>query len=76
MIADVTVLVGENGPWASPPGKPMVGRDGVVMKEGCQAVRAPLHTHHRIHLEKKSVTVFPGGRDRGAAGAAHPEALA
>lgn len=33
VIADVTVLIGERGPWASPPSKPMVDRDGVVMKD-------------------------------------------
>ena len=32
IINDVTILKGERGPWASPPSKPMVGRDGTVMK--------------------------------------------
>lgn len=33
IIADVTILTGERGPWASPPSKPMVSRDGTVMKD-------------------------------------------
>ncbi len=33
IIADITILTGERGPWASPPSKPMVGRDGAVLKD-------------------------------------------
>ncbi len=33
IIADVTILIGERGPWASPPTKPMIGRDGTAMKD-------------------------------------------
>lgn len=33
IIADVTVLMGERGPWASPPSKSMIDRDGVAMKD-------------------------------------------
>ncbi len=32
VINDVTILKGERGPWASPPSKPMVSRDGAVLK--------------------------------------------
>ncbi len=32
IISDVTILTGERGPYAMPPSKPMVGRDGTVMK--------------------------------------------
>ena len=32
ILNDVTILTGAHGPWASPPSKPMVGRDGTVMK--------------------------------------------
>lgn len=39
VVHDVTILTGERGPWASPPSKPMVGRDGVVMKDGNGKVR-------------------------------------
>ena len=31
--ADVTVLNGERGPWASPPSKPQIDRDGLVIKD-------------------------------------------
>jgi hypothetical protein len=33
VIADVTVLGGERGAWASPPSKPMLGRDGIALKD-------------------------------------------
>ena len=33
ILHDVTVLRGQGGPWASPPSKPMVGREGTVMKD-------------------------------------------
>ena len=33
ILHDVTVLTGERGPWASPPSKPMIDRDGVAMKD-------------------------------------------
>jgi hypothetical protein len=39
IMADVTILVGERGPWASPPSKPMIDRDGVVMKDQRGKVR-------------------------------------
>ncbi len=39
VIADVTILKGERGPWAAPPSKPMVGRDGTVMKDDAGKVK-------------------------------------
>jgi len=33
VISDVVVLVGANGPWASLPSKPMVGRDGMALRD-------------------------------------------
>lgn len=33
IIHDVTVMTGPHGPWASPPAKPMIGRDGIAMKD-------------------------------------------
>src|SRR4051794_13265379 len=33
IISEVAVMVSERGPWASPPSKPMIGRDGVQMKD-------------------------------------------
>jgi hypothetical protein len=31
-ISDVVVLTGANGPWASPPAKPLIDRTGAVVK--------------------------------------------
>lgn len=39
VINDVTVLKGERGPWAAPPSKPMIGRDGGAMKDDNGKVR-------------------------------------
>ncbi len=39
IISDVTILQGEAGAWASPPSKPMIGRDGVVMKDSVGKVK-------------------------------------
>jgi hypothetical protein len=33
VINDVCILAGERGPWASPPAKPQVDRDGNVVRE-------------------------------------------
>jgi len=33
LISDVTILQSDRGAWASPPAKPMVGRDGVVLTD-------------------------------------------
>lgn len=34
VVSDVTILSGERGPWASPPSKPMLNRDGAAMRDG------------------------------------------
>ncbi len=39
VIADVTALDGERGAWASPPSKPMIDRDGAVMRDATGKVR-------------------------------------
>jgi hypothetical protein len=39
IIVDVTILTGERGPWASPPSKPMLDRDGVVLRDEKNKVR-------------------------------------
>jgi hypothetical protein len=39
IISDVTVLTGERRPWASPPSKPMISRDGAVMKDDKGKIR-------------------------------------
>jgi len=30
IISDVTIMAGEHGPWASPPSKPMINREGLM----------------------------------------------
>ena len=39
IISDVTILTGERGSWASPPSKPMIGRDGTVLTDDKGKVR-------------------------------------
>jgi len=39
IISDVTILTGDKGPWASPPSKPQLSRDGTVMKDASGKVR-------------------------------------
>ena len=71
VISDVTILSGDRGPWASPPSKPMLDRDGVAMKDQRGKIRySPL-----IEFTSKEI------RDRWSAAvivamrAAHPEAF-
>ena len=71
VIADVTVLTSERRPWASPPSKPMISRDGTVMKDPSGKIKyTPI-----IEFVSKEA------RDRfsravvDALRAAHPEAL-
>ena len=72
VIADVTVLIGERGPWASPPSKPMIDRNGIVLRDEKNKIRyQPI-----IEFTSKSV------RDRfstaiiDALRLAHPEVFA
>ena len=72
IVADVTVLSGERGPWASPPSKPMVGRDGVAMKDANGKLRySPIieFTSKEIR-DKFSEAVIAAIRE------SHPEAFA
>jgi hypothetical protein len=39
VIADVTILTSEHAPWAGPPSKPMISRDGVVLKDEAGKIR-------------------------------------
>ena len=69
VIGDVTILTGDRGPWASPPSKPMIGRDGTAMKDD----RGKLRYSPIIEFTSKEV------RDRFSAGvieamrATHPD---
>ena len=71
VVHDVTILTGERGPWASPPSKPMVGKDGTVLTDDKGKARySPI-----IEFTSKEV------RDRFSAAvvdalrASHPEVL-
>jgi len=33
VLAGVAIMAAERGPWASPPAKPMIGRDGAAMRD-------------------------------------------
>jgi hypothetical protein len=72
ILADVTVLAGANGPWASPPSKPMIGSDGVVMKDASGKVRySPIIEFTSKEIRNRfSAAVIEAVRE------AHPEALA
>ena len=70
ILHDVTILTGEKGPWASPPSKPMIDRDGVAMKDANTGrVRySPLIEFASKEIRDRfSVAVIEGLR------AAHPE---
>jgi DNA-binding cell septation regulator SpoVG len=72
VITDVTILTGDRGPWASPPSKPMIDRDGVAMKDAAGKVRySPIieFTSKEVR-ERFSAAVIDGLR------ASNPEALA
>ena len=71
ILHDVTILTGEHGPWASPPSKPMIGRDGVAIKDAAGKTRySPLiEFASREARERFSTAVIEAMR------AAHPEAM-
>lgn len=72
LIADVTILSGNNGPWASPPSKPQVGRDGAVIKDAAGKARyTPI-----IEFASKDVRDRWSNAVIEALRAAHPGALA
>jgi hypothetical protein len=39
IIDDIPILTSDRGPWASPPSKPMINRDGVVLKDEAGKIR-------------------------------------
>ena len=71
IISDVTILNGERGPWASPPSKPMVGKDGTVLTDDNGKVRySPIIEFASKEVRNRfSAAVVDGLR------AAHPEAI-
>lgn len=72
VLIDCTILTGANGPWASPPGKPMVGSDGTVARDANNKTRytAVVDFVSREHRTRWSEAVIA------ALQASHPEALA
>jgi DNA-binding cell septation regulator SpoVG len=72
VIADVTILSGLNGPWASPPSKPMVGSDGIALKDANGKLRyMPIIEFTSKEIRNRfSTSVIEALR------VAHPEALA
>lgn len=72
VINDIVVLTGERGPWAAPPSKPMVSRDGAVMKDEAGKIRyVPL-----IEFATKGARARFSEDVIAAVRAARPEALA
>jgi len=72
VISDVTILVGANGPWASPPSKPQIGRDGAVMKDAAGKARyTPI-----IEFSSKEIRDRWSTQIIDALRTSHPEALA
>jgi DNA-binding cell septation regulator SpoVG len=71
VIADVTILSGDKGAWASPPSKPLIGRDGAVLKDAAGKARyQPI-----IDFTSKEVRNRFSEGVVAALRAAHPEAL-
>ena len=71
VLLDVTILTGERGPWASPPSKPMLDREGAALKDAAGKLRySPIieFTSREIR-DRWSAAVIDAMR------AAHPEAL-
>jgi hypothetical protein len=71
VISDVTILTSERGPWASPPSKPMLDREGVAMKDDKGKLRySPIiEFASREIRDRWSAAVIEAMRT------AHPEAL-
>ena len=71
IINDVTIVTAENGPLASPPGKPMIGPDGMVLTDHRGKVRySPV-----IQFASKEVRSRWSDAVIAAVRTAHPEAF-
>ena len=71
VLLDVTILTGERGPWASPPSKPMVGRDGIVLTDNNGKTKySPI-----IEFASKEIREKFSNAVIDALRAAHPEAF-
>jgi hypothetical protein len=71
IVADVTILTSERGPWASPPSKPMVDRAGTVVKDQNGKIRySPI-----IEFRSKEIRDKFSENVIAALHSSHPEAL-
>jgi hypothetical protein len=72
IISDVTVLNGSHGPWAPPSSKPIINRDGVVLKDDNRKVRyVPI-----IEFTSKEIRSRASDAVIEALPQSHPDALA
>lgn len=71
ILHDVTILNGDRGPWASPPSKPMINREGAVVTDGNGKTRyTPIIEFASKEIRQRfSDAVIDGLR------ASHPEAI-
>lgn len=71
ILHDIVVHVSDAGPWAAPPSKPMIGRDGVSMKDAAGKARySPI-----ISFADKATRERWSSAMIAALRAAHPDAL-
>ena len=71
IITDVVILTGERGPWASPPSKPQLDRDGNVLRDQNGKIRySPI-----IEFTDRETRTRWSNAVIEALRAAHPEAL-
>ena len=71
ILTDVAIHITDRGAWASPPSKPMIGPDGVALKDDAGKIRyLPVIEFKSKEIRSRfSIGVIEGLR------AAHPEAL-
>jgi len=71
VLHDIVVHVSDGKPWAAPPSKPMIGRDGVAMKDAAGKARySPI-----ISFTDKATRERWSSSMIAALTAAHPDAL-
>ncbi len=71
ILHDIVVHVSDAGPWAAPPSKPMIGRDGVAMKDAAGKARySPI-----VSFADKQTRERWSSAMIAALAAAHPNAL-
>jgi hypothetical protein len=71
IVNECTILDGPNGAWASPPARPMVNRDGTVLKDDAGKIRY----QSLVEFSSKAVRTAWSDAVVEALRAAHPEAF-